>query len=500
MAITEQPTSAPDAASALRGTERERKRFIQDNALATGSTMIAGVLGLGLQAMSGHALHPGEFGKAFAVYTFYQLVTRPSATFGRLQAWQTSRELSTAGAGHEDVSGALLRQQTLWLLGVGGLIAIASVLGGSVLAGYMHVSVASIAVAAAAVPFLLAVQPLLGILQGEQRFVPWSMLSILVNLSRIVLIAGLILPLGAFGFLLGNTLAAIVTFVACLIPVWRPMIAGEGRFNWIASLPFIVTGLVSTVAMGVYQGADVVMVEHFFLKVPAGQYAAVASVGSALFFASGGVASAVFPMIAARQATGRSTLAVMGASFALYAAAGLFGTLAFAMFGKTVLVDFAGAAYLPGAKYLALYGLGMALLSWVVLLINTLQSLNSLVLLWVLVPAAILRPVLLVQFHGSLTTVVVVSDLTIGAVAVILSLMYLASEFSRARARRSSAALQVDELSAAEPVGEPMALGLPVTAQVPLHATTEGLAILESSQLRASHGVLGWPEPGAEVT
>ena len=373
--------------------------------------------------------------KRSPVYTFYQLVTRPSAAFGRLQAWQTSRERSTSAEGSEDVSGALLRQQTVWLLGVGGLIALASILAGHFLAGYLHVSVKSIAVAAIAAPFLLAVQPLLGLLQGEQRFLPWSLLSILVNLSRLVFIAGLILPLGAFGFLLGNTIAAIVTFLVCLIPVWRPLVSGRGKFNWGGSLPFIVTGLVSTVTIGVFQGADVVMVEHFFAKVPAGQYAAVASVGSAVFFASGGVASAVFPMIAARQATGRSTLGVMGASFALYAIAGIVGTLALQIAGHDILLGFAGSSYLPGDHYLALYGLGMSMLSWVVLLVNTLQSLNSLTLLWVLIPGAILRPLLLIEFHGSLMTVVVVSDLAIAAMALVLTLMYLASEYARARGR-----------------------------------------------------------------
>jgi O-antigen/teichoic acid export membrane protein len=477
MATTEAPASAgtPAAERGLRVAHRERRRFLEDNALATGSTLVAGFLGLGLQAMAGHALHPGEYGKAFAVYTFYQLVTRPSAAFGRLQAWQTSREISTSSDHDEAVSGALLRQQTMWLLGVGTLIAVVSVLAGSVLAGYLHVPVKFIVVAAIAAPFLLAVQPLLGLLQGEQRFVPWSLLSILVNLSRLVLIAGFIVPFGAFGFLLGNTLAAIVTFLVCLIPVWRIMMSGRGKFDWMGSMPFMVTGLVSTVTIGVFQGADVVMVEHFFAKVPAGQYAAVASVGSAVFFASGGVASAVFPMIAARQAVGRSTLAVMGASFALYAAAGMVGTLALKMWGHAVMLNFAGASYLPGVKYLALYGLGMAMLSWVVLLVNTLQSLNKLSLLWVLIPGAILRPWLLVQFHHSLMQVVVVSDLAIAAMAIVLTGMYLASEYSRAHSRTEVTVRNriVSPPAGAVQVGAPVPLPLPVTEATSYRSATD---------------------------
>ena len=88
MATTEIPTSPRGR---LPDKRRERRRFLEDNALATGSTLIAGALGLALQALAGHALQPGQYGKAFAVYTFYQLVTRPSGRHsGASQAWQNT--------------------------------------------------------------------------------------------------------------------------------------------------------------------------------------------------------------------------------------------------------------------------------------------------------------------------------------------------------------------------------------------------------------------------
>ncbi len=194
------------------------------------------------------------------------------------------------------------------------------------------------------------------------------------------------------------------------------------------------TGLAATLALGVFQGADVILVEHFFAKVPAGQYAAVAAVASAVFFASGGVASAVFPMVAARHAQGRSTVSVMAAAFGLCALAGLIGTCVLQVFGRVVLLDFAGKKYVPGAHYLGWYSLSMAVLAWVLVLVNTQQSLNKLSLLWVLIPAIILRPVLIILFHQTLLTVVVVSDLTVSLFALALTILYLASERARLRA------------------------------------------------------------------
>jgi O-antigen/teichoic acid export membrane protein/tetratricopeptide (TPR) repeat protein len=518
------PPEVRPSERAVGHQRHERKQFVEDNFLATASTFAAGILGFGLQAMSSHALHPGAYGKAFAVYSFFYLVTRPSAAFGRLQAWQTSRESSSGGSGN--VSGALLRQQTAWLLGVGSLIALASILAGSVLGSYLHVPISDIAAAALGVPFLLAFQPLLGSLQGEQRFIPWSWISVLVNLSRFVLIALFIYPLGALGFQVGNTLAAFVTFTVCAAVVWRKLSSSsEKKFEWRPALPLIVTGIVSTIAFGVFQGADVILVEHHFTKVPAGQYAAVAAIASAVFFASGGVASAVFPMIAARHANGRSTLGVMGAAFGLCAVTGVLGTLFLQLFGRAVLSDFAGPKYTPGAHYLGLYALGMAMLAWLLVLVNTQMSLNDLSLLWVLIPATILRPVLVVLSSSTLLTVVTVSDVNIAVFAAILTVMYLVSERRRVSANvRSTATSEAPygAISVAYPVGNgsvalrngtqegecvsrsPMSLGVsqlsPPPAEIGLIAATSATsapALDSATALTAPAPAGGSEQPGS---
>ncbi len=449
----------------------ERRRFVQHNILATGSTLLGGVLGFVLQAITSHALHPGQFGKTFAVVSFYTLLTRPAAAFGRLVAWETSRELSSpdsefgrlvrrtrqhrlgSSRPQAEVSGMLLRQVTVRLLVGGGVIVAVSFLGGPLLADFLHVPVRDIGISAVAVPFLLATQPLLGRLQGEQRFVPWSVLSVFVLLSRLIVVGAFVFIFGAFGVLLGTTVASIITFLVCLAVVWPGMGRFKGHFNWVKAAPFIITALASTLAIGVFLGADVIIVDHFFDKVRSGQYAVVAVVGNSVFFATGGVASVIFPIVAARHARDRSTFGVMGASLGLCAGAALAGTVALQLFGHFILLNFAGKRYVPGAHYLGLYALGMGLLGCVVLLNNTQQSLNRLSLLWLLIPATILRPVLLILFHGTLFTVVVVSDLTIAAFALVLTVMYVVTE--RARQRPAGGGVRTDPAS-------------PVAASVPM--------------------------------
>jgi O-antigen/teichoic acid export membrane protein len=112
------------------GADIESGRFVRNNALTTASTLFAGVLGFAVQAVTGHNLHPGQFGKAAAVLTFFAILTRGSASFGRLVAWQTSRDLSEP----DTLASGALRQVTLWLFALGIAAAAVSIAAGTILA------------------------------------------------------------------------------------------------------------------------------------------------------------------------------------------------------------------------------------------------------------------------------------------------------------------------------------------------------------------------------
>ena len=96
--------------------------------------------------------------------------------------------------------------------------------------------------------------------------------------------------------------------------------------------------------------------------------------------------------------------------------------------GKLILHLFAGKGYTSGAGYMGLYALGMGLLAAANMLMNTQQSLDRLSLIWILVPLTALKPVLILLFHGTLLTVVVVSDLATLVFLVGLTIVYIAHE------------------------------------------------------------------------
>lgn len=427
-----EPVTAP-ATETGQAQQPGRRKFLQDNALTTSAALLAGLLGLALQSIAGHALHPGQYAKAAAVVSFYVVLT-PGNPLGRLVAWQTNYDMSRPD-GTLEKSGVLLRSLTVRLFILGGLVVAASAIAGPLLSSFLHVPVSYIVVGSIAVPFVLATQPLMGNLQGHHRFVSFSALTVLVALARMIFVIALVYGFGAFGVISGNTIGVALTFFVCLALLWKEFWAFHGRYAYGRVVPFILIGLMTTLAVGVYLSVPLILVEHYFGRVQSGQFAAVAVIGNAAFFLTGGLAAVCFPMIARRHATDRSTIGVMGASLGLCLALGLAAALFLHVFAHGVMLAFAGRAYVGGASFVGLYAVGMAVLGCVNILINASQSINRLWILWILVPITLLRPLLVVLFHGTLLTVVWVGNLAVTAAALALGLAYLIEERKRLRAR-----------------------------------------------------------------
>jgi O-antigen/teichoic acid export membrane protein len=408
--------------------KRERRQFITHNAMAAGGTWGAGILGLLLQALVSHHFAPGDYGQVFAVFSFYTVLTQPAAGFSRMVAWTTSRELATKH-GTDVESSALLRMTIRRLTLIGTALGLVFILASVPLAQYFGgVPLLLVIYGAIGVPFMFATSPMLASLQGEQRWVPWSALSIGIALSRIVFVIIFGLLFGVAGVMLGISVAAAVLYVIALAMVWPRMRRGRGPTGWRPLWRFLLVSVASTVTVSVLMGSDVILVQHFYPGKQAGQFSAVTVTARALFFAMGSVTSVLFPKVATRHARQRGTKSVVFTSVGIALVGGLLGLLVFSVLSTSILHAFSGAKYVDGAGYIGWYALGMPLLAAVVMLSNTQQSLADLKLLWVLIPGTLIKPVLIIFFHSSLLVVSLMSDLAIAAVLVALAVQYLLTE------------------------------------------------------------------------
>jgi len=256
-----------------------------------------------------------------------------------------------------------------------------------------------------------------------------------------------VIPFGAAGVLLGISVAAAVLYAVSLGIVWRRIDRGHRRVGWRGVWRFLIVSLASTVAVSVILGSDVFLVEHYFDRHSAGQFGAVAVTSRALLFAMGSVNSVLFPKVAARQASARSTRSVVGASLGLAFGGGALGLIVFTAASHVILRAFSGAAYEGAAGYIGWYALGMPLLAGVIMLSNTQQSLADLKLLWVLVPGTVLKPLLIVLFHQSLLMVSLMSDVAIGTLLLALAARYMLGERRRDVGRVSDTRPTADGLT-----------------------------------------------------
>jgi len=197
----------------------------------------------------------------------------------------------------------------------------------------------------------------------------------------------------------------------------------------------------STLALAVLLTADVLLVKHYFSVQIAGEFAAVAALGRAIFWGASGVAVVLFPKVAFRAAEGVRGTRIVVASLFLLGLGGLAGLVILSISSSWLLGGFAGHAYAGGAAYLPWYAIGMILLGASAILIATHQTQGKPAFLAVLLPLTLLEPALLYAFHQSLMQVVLVVDVSMALVAGSLGALYLVQD------RMASVAVVTSELS-----------------------------------------------------
>jgi O-antigen/teichoic acid export membrane protein len=417
-------------------------RLVAHNAIVVAGTLAAGLLGgVVFLGVFSHRLQPVDYAAVFTVITLMNLVGVPASTLTQLMARQTSRDY---GTGRHAPSTALLRGGNQALLVFGVILAAIVGLMSPLLSGFLEVPAGLILAAAVGIPFTVALPLLLGEFQGGQRFIAYS--SVFAGYAVLKLVAAVALGAvwGAFGVVAGLSAgAALAYFIA-----WRMLhrkLAMKPRWPWlrpaISYLAFLLPG---TMAIAVLLSVDVVLVKHFFSARLAGEYAAVAALGRAIFWGASGVAAVLFPKIVVTETRRENGSHLVFGSLGFVIMGGLFALMLLSISARHVLTLFAGAGYSPGAEYLASYALGMTLLGAAVVLIATHQSRGRPAFLAIVIPITVLEPSLIILFHTSVSQVVLLMDACMGLLVAGLAVLALVEE--RAAGRMSLPALSTDSL------------------------------------------------------
>jgi O-antigen/teichoic acid export membrane protein len=297
-------------------THLKGERVLTHNLIVGAGTIAAGMLGVAFQSLVSHHLRPADYGGVFAVVTLITLIGLPASSLTLLMARETSRDRATGQPGR---SAALLHSGDRLLLLGGMAFAGAFALASPILAGFFGVPLPLLLAGAAGMPFGLALPLLLGEFQGEQRFLGFSLLSAGQAALKLFAAIGLGLLLGPIGIIAGISVATAIVYLAARWML-RRRLSNKPRLPWLRpAAAYLALILPSTLALAVLLSTDVLFVKHVFPGRIAGEYAAVAAIGRAIFWGAAGVAGVLFPKVIFREAQGHDGSLLIVASMFLVA-------------------------------------------------------------------------------------------------------------------------------------------------------------------------------------
>jgi O-antigen/teichoic acid export membrane protein len=231
--------------------------------------------------------------------------------------------------------------------------------------------------AAAAMSYITP--PLSGALQGQKRFAAFSMTSILSTLGKLIGGVGFVLlGFGLYGNLIGIWLGAVAAIVyGCIIlkkELVKPQEPGVpiDRRNMVAYMKSVIWVQLITALLA---NGDILLVKAFApTPEDVGIYASGMIIGKISMYMSGAVVSALFPMVAERQAHGQSTLPLLGRGMLLGGGLCALCALGINLFGKPIILLLFDQRYAQAIPILLPISCYIVVIMFVTVLINYLTA------------------------------------------------------------------------------------------------------------------------------
>jgi len=173
---------------------------------------------------------------------------------------------------------------------------------------------------------------------------------------------------------------------------------------------------------------DIVLARHFLPAQEAGFYAALATLGKIIFFASSPIVMVMFPMISEKHANGKKYTNLLSLSLGLVFLVCLGVSGVYFLFPKLMINILYGSQYLSASASLWLFAIFLSLYSFSYLLTNFYLSIKKVRIVSLPMTAALLQIILISLFHQNLRQTISMSVLTTALLLFSLLLYSLKSE------------------------------------------------------------------------
>jgi O-antigen/teichoic acid export membrane protein len=153
---------------------------------------------------------------------------------------------------------------------------------------------------------------------------------------------------------------------------------------------------------------DMVLVNALFPPREAGLYAAASILGKAVMYLASGIAMALFPMVAERQARDQSSAHLLIQAVGLAAILCAAGGVGYFVLGEWIVEVFYGPSYAGAGELLRYFGFAMLPMGLVMVAEHFLIAKGRVLFAYLFLATAPLEMLAIYLYHGSLLTVVAI--------------------------------------------------------------------------------------------
>jgi O-antigen/teichoic acid export membrane protein len=396
---------------------KKNKALIKDNLVLFLSIGFANLINYVFHFFVGRQLGPGEYGTFGVLLSVLYFIIIP------LMALQTTLSKFVAELNVKEERGKLsyLFLKSFKKIGLLGLfIGLLFILVSPLLSKFLRIgSGVPLIIIGILMTFIFLIPVLRGFLQGLQRFKLLGLTFIIESITKIIIGVPLILlGFGVNGAVAGFVLSFFFPLAFVFYFIRKFFKEVHEKFNTSNIYKYSFPVLLMLLGLTGLYTIDVVLVKRFFNPVDAGFYAALSLFGKIMFFASMSISMVMFPKVSESSSRREDSRHLLLKSLIITLVIGGTGTLLYLFFPGLILGLLFGEEYLAVKNLLWLFGVFMTIYSLSHVISHYNIALHRTKFLYLLAFFNLLEILLIVLFHDTLMTVVMV-------MVVVMTLLFL---------------------------------------------------------------------------
>lgn len=245
------------------------------------------------------------------------------------------------------------------------------------------------------------------------------------------LITGIILVylgFNVYGAIFATFIFSLLDFIFGLVPLKKVIKKASKNINLGTKdfTSYAIPASIAIMSLSSFISTDVLLVKHYFPSVESGLYGGLSLIGKVIFYFTGPIAIAMFPLVVKRHTINKKFNNLFYLSILLVLIPSILITIFyFVLPDFTIRLFLGGRDYLSMAGYLGLFGIFLTIFSLNNVFVNFFLSIKKTSISTIVFLMAVLQIVLIYIFHKDFYQIIYVSIFSSILLLIFLTIYYL---------------------------------------------------------------------------